>query len=224
MVKYKCRICNNDENNTSYVAREMRLGSRDKFTYFKCSECGCLQIEKYPDNISDYYASYHTFDKKSLNEKSYHSFARRQLFDYKMNQASFLGRIISKLSPESFDWVEPFMFNFDSSILDIGCRMGNSLYRMAKAGFTNLQGIDAFLSEEIKYNVNDRDIWIKKKDIYQLNEKFDFIMLHHVLEHLPDQHRVFEKLVSLMHKDSKLLFDNPIIDSYVWDEYGVNSF
>jgi hypothetical protein len=45
-----------------------------------------------------------------------------------------------------------------------------------------------------------------------------------VLEHLPEQHRVFEKLAALMHKNSKLLINIPIIDSYAWDTYGMNAF
>lgn len=51
----KCRICNNSNNNAVYEAKEMLFGTRDKFAYFQCSKCECLQIFDIPANISKYY-------------------------------------------------------------------------------------------------------------------------------------------------------------------------
>ena len=49
--KKTCRICNNDKHNTQFIAREMMFGFRDEFSYFKCNNCNCLQIDAFPDDM-----------------------------------------------------------------------------------------------------------------------------------------------------------------------------
>ena len=78
----QCRICLNNENNTTHEVREMMLGLRDMHTYFECSECGCLQIAEIPENIQDYYPSddYYSYDEipKILNPKSGYIYSTNQ--------------------------------------------------------------------------------------------------------------------------------------------------
>src|SRR5687767_9724261 len=54
-----CRICSNQTDNTTHVAREMHLGLGEEFNYFKCARCGCLQIEDIPPDLSRFYPSYY---------------------------------------------------------------------------------------------------------------------------------------------------------------------
>ena len=54
-VTGRCSICDNDEDNVSYTAREMMYGSREEFPYFQCSRCSCLQIAKVPDDLARFY-------------------------------------------------------------------------------------------------------------------------------------------------------------------------
>lgn len=61
----KCRICGNDIDNREYTVRENMFHLYDEFLYFKCANCGCLQIKEYPTNISKYYPSdYYSFRGK----------------------------------------------------------------------------------------------------------------------------------------------------------------
>ena len=223
-MNLKCRICGNDANNVSHVGREMKMGLRDKFSYFKCANCGCLQIAEYPDNIAKYYDGYHSLKQIREEEFFLTTILRKKMLEYRTTGKSMVGYVFSKLFPRVFDWVVPNMFNFNSSILDIGSGNGRLVLKMAKAGFVNVGGIDPFLNENINYRVNDKSVKIRKVDMFELSAKYDVIMLHHVLEHLPEQHKVFEKLTSLMNKNSKLIISIPMIDSYVWDKYEMNAF
>ena len=40
----KCRICGNDIDNREYTVRKNMFHIYDEFLYFKCANCGCLQI------------------------------------------------------------------------------------------------------------------------------------------------------------------------------------
>ena len=50
-----CAICGQAARDEPFTAREMTFGRRDPFEYFECSGCGCVQIARVPDNLSDYY-------------------------------------------------------------------------------------------------------------------------------------------------------------------------
>ncbi|MDR2475037.1 MAG: class I SAM-dependent methyltransferase [Bacteroidales bacterium] len=197
------------------------MGSGDKFTYIKCSKCGCLQIESYPSSIDKYYATYYSLQPLKTKEYVYIKILRNLLFRYLITGQNLLGKLIFRFNPDSFSWVEPNMFNFNSSIIDIGSGRGRLVVKMAKSGFRN---IDPFIDDDIVYNIKNKQIFIRKQSLYELQGHYDFLMLHHVLEHLPEQHQVFEKLASLMHKDSKLLINIPVIDSYTWDYYEMDAF
>jgi len=220
-----CKICNSSENHPTYTGQEIRLGFGDTFTYFRCNHCGCLQIEKIPQNIQKYYENYHSL-KNDKNKKEYliKSILRKYLFKYRLNNKSFFGKILEKYSNEAFEWIEPNIFNFNSSILDVGAGYGRLLQKMARSGFSNLHGIDPFLENDLKYRIGKKILRIEKKEIYEVNCRYDVIMLHHVLEHMPDQNAVFEHLIKLMHTQSKLIILIPIMSEYIWRHFGMHGF
>lgn len=49
-----CRICASAAIRVFY-AREMMFGTREVFQYFECTDCGCVQILSYPDDIARQY-------------------------------------------------------------------------------------------------------------------------------------------------------------------------
>ena len=61
----KCKICENIQDNKPYQVREMMFGFRDVFSYFECSQCGCLQIDKIPTDMTKYYPSnYYSYSSR----------------------------------------------------------------------------------------------------------------------------------------------------------------
>ena len=58
----QCRICGSKENAIHIKVREMMIPTREEFGYFECANCHCLQIEKIPDNLGEYYGEdYYSF-------------------------------------------------------------------------------------------------------------------------------------------------------------------
>lgn len=52
---HTCRICGWTGEAHAFTAKEMFYGTREKFEYFECGKCHCLQIAKVPDNLGKYY-------------------------------------------------------------------------------------------------------------------------------------------------------------------------
>lgn len=65
-----CRICGKRNINKTYTAREMMYGTREKFDYFVCGNCNCMEIAKIPENLGNYYSD------------NYYSFAERKKIEF----------------------------------------------------------------------------------------------------------------------------------------------
>jgi len=219
----QCKICNSLLSKEINIAIEVRQKTNEEFIYLKCDTCGCVQIGQIPTNIEKYYNNYYSLNGIEKS-KQIISFLRKSVFKFRLNNKNILGLLITMINPNMFFWMEKKMFDFNSKILDIGCGNGSLLVKMAESGFVNLTGVDLFINNDITYFIDQTEIKVLKKNFSDLSEKYDLIMLHHVLEHIPDQHDFFKNIKKIMHKETKILFVLPIISDTIWDIYGIKGF
>jgi len=65
----KCRICGKEGEFETYQVKEMMKGTLEKFLYFWCDCCECLQIETIPANLGDYYGgNYYSFQSPTIQK------------------------------------------------------------------------------------------------------------------------------------------------------------
>jgi 2-polyprenyl-3-methyl-5-hydroxy-6-metoxy-1,4-benzoquinol methylase len=233
-----CRICSNREANRTFLVKEMQFGFRDEFEYFECANCGCLQISEIPEDLPKYYpADYYPFqppNPRSPSEprglKGYKKrFIRNQINYYYLNRNSILGAYLEKRSSlvedysDLMNWMKlqrlNLGLNLKSRILDVGCGVGHLLQEMAAFGFSQLTGVDLFINDDISY---DNGVKILKGRLDDLDQRFDFIMLHHSFEHMPEPLAVLRKVKSLLNAGCYALIRIPVAGSYAWEKYGVN--
>jgi len=218
-----CRICNNSKGNKTHIAREMMFGMRDEFEYLECGECGCLQILKIPDNLSKYYPSdYNPFDGiKNIHDDFIKSRLKIQVSKYCLYGKKFvIGWMLSNMYNYGFlSKIRNLDLDLNSKILDIGSGGGTILIYLSKHGFENLTGVDPFIEDDIIY---DNGVRIIKKDLYDVEEKYDFIMLNHSFEHMPESLSVLKKLNQIILPGKYVLIRIPVADCYPWRKYNVN--
>lgn len=215
----KCRICGNAAGNTTYDVREMMFGTRASFCYLKCDNCGCLQIESYPRQIGDYYPrDYLSFTAVETGKRK--SFLKRARDIYTLTGDGLLGAIYSKFRPNNdLNRFSKLKLKYESRILDVGCGSGHLLYELHQLGYKNLTGADPFVEKD--HSPVD-GIVILKRSLSELDGTFDFIMLNHSLEHMPDQLLQARNIVRLLDNDGVCMIRIPICSSYAWETYGVN--
>ena len=218
-IELICRICQNAENNKTYIGREMMFGTRDKFEYFQCGACGCLQISNFPDNIGDYYPKdYYSFRPKKMG--GFEAFAKKEIALNTLKSSNPLGRLLRQAFPGHLRWLNDHCnVDFNSRILDVGTGQGNLLLEMRRYGFKNLTGIDPFIEKDIQYK---NGVNVLKKELRDVKDSYDLIMLHHSLEHMPDQEAVFDKLRQILNPEGRIVIRVPVADSAAWEKYGVD--
>ena len=105
-----------------------------------------------------------------------------------------------------------------SRILDVGCGRGLLLKNLQYQGFSNLSGVDPF-QEKTHPGLN-----IHRTELNELAGQYDFIMLHHSLEHMPDPAGALGELKRLCSPGGTILVRIPVASCYAWERYGVNWF
>lgn len=216
----KCKICDNENGNIKYEAKEMMFGFRDKFTYFQCLKCECLQILEIPDNISKYYPnnyySFSLYSPKGLVNKTI-DYIKKLRFKAAVLNKNLIGKLIYYYFPNIFlKTLSEINITKNTSILDVGSGSGEIIYNLKNLGIKNILGIDPYIKNDIIYK---NKLQIQKKTIHELKSKWDFIMLNHVFEHLDDQLETLNSIHRLLKSNGICMIRIPIVSSFAWDKY-----
>lgn len=218
-MKTICKICQNEKDNIHYSVDELMYQTGDTFEYFQCNDCQCLQIAAIPESLSQHYPSdYYSHQAPSPTRQSFPERAARQLRTAcYMNQSRFSSRTILKFlgMPDLPEWMNNRSISLNSKILDVGCGAGHLLHELKHEGYRYLSGVDPYTHSEYQ----DRQINIFKMEITELHGTFDFIMLNHSFEHLPEPEKVLNKLHSLLASNGILVLRIPTASSYAWRTY-----
>jgi SAM-dependent methyltransferase len=220
-----CRICGNDADNRSFTLREMMFGTRETFAYFECAKCKCIQIAEIPADVGKYYpAGYysHALRESNGDDESWSIRMLRQL--HLAARAGGIGmldrRLEQRLGPLLLpSWSGSVRLHPLTRVLDVGCGNGAMLLQLGRLGLRKLTGIDPFMSEDRKLGYG---IELYKRDVGEMRETFDVIMLHHVFEHVPDPKETLRQCGSLLARNGVIVMRIPTVPCEAWNRYGIN--
>ncbi len=202
----------------------MRTGGDERYTYFQCRRCGCLQIEEIPESTAHLYkGDYYSFSPVSegkLTDPAWKSIVRQAAALIGTDDGP-VGSVMRKLFtfPPHHEWFRRGGVTKASRILDVGCGAASLLVRIRKEGYGGAEGADPFIQEEIKY---PNGLIIRKAFIDELHGPYDFIMMNHSLEHAPDQAGTLREAWRLLSPSGTLLVRVPLASSHAWEHYGTD--
>ena len=197
------------------------FGLKDVFTYFQCSNCLCLQIVQIPSNISRYYPSgYYSLSSRIQIRNRIEEQLLLLRDQYAFSRKGLVGRIVYSFFPSlAMSHISSIGVAANAKILDVGCGSGRHLLVLYRQGYKNLVGIDPFLDKDLEIN---KELRIYKKTIDEVDGKFDLIMFHHSLEHMPNQFSTFQAISRLLNLEGLCLIRIPTVSSYAWEKYRIN--
>jgi SAM-dependent methyltransferase len=209
-----CVACGSDQANKTFKTNEKMFGLGGEFIYLECNACQSLQLVDIPLELSTYYpADYYAFGGM-VNSGIIFQLMKR------IRWKLFKHHIYFPNSPKYLSWLTALEAKEEHAIADIGCGNGQILYELKCSGFKNLKGFDPYLSQEVALS----GFSLKRKGLFEIEEKFDIITLHHSFEHMEDPIKVMSKLSDLLNPNGKLLIRLPVTDGEIWEKEGVNWF
>lgn len=200
------------------------FGWREEFEYVECGRCGCLQIARIPADLARYYPSdgYYSYQPpKQKHDPDWLLRLRHARTRHFLGEFSLAGAALGLVSkrPEHFDWFHGRGLRLESRIVDIGCGAGGLLLKLRREGFRALLGADPFIPADIDYGNGVR---IVRRGVEELEGRFDFLMLHHAFEHVPDPRGTLQALRQRLAPGGTLLLRMPVADSYARRKYGIH--
>ena len=198
-------------------------GLRHVFDYAECKSCGSIQILQVPNNLSDYYpTNYYSLQDQLQTRKTMKQWLTQQRQEYCQGKSNFVGGLLNLFFGAPLivptDWMSLVGVRTEDRVLDVGCGSGQLLASMAAMGFKHLTGVDPNLASDTQGN----GFKLVKKDISQLDGRFDFIMLHHSFEHMENPLPALRDIHRLLDEGGAVLLRTPIANSYAWRQYGAN--
>jgi 2-polyprenyl-3-methyl-5-hydroxy-6-metoxy-1,4-benzoquinol methylase len=213
----KCRICGNTEGNQPLEAREMMFGTRERFPYFECGSCGCVQIAEIPEDLSRFYANdYYSFKPVRRGNATIELFKRFKDRSAVFRRGRFgrlLNRFYGNLYLEQLALLEPTP---DSAILDVGCGAGKFLHSLREIGFTRLLGADPHLGSDVAY---ENGLVLKKGTLEELTGPFAIVTMNHSFEHVEQPLAVLRKCHDLLEKGGFCCVTTPVAGCFAYEKY-----
>lgn len=197
----------------------MYYGTRDPFEYWECAACGCLQIERVPHNLADYYRDYYSLHReiKRASHPLERWFRRGRLRRALGHTTHPFWALVERLAPKRPDeWLRRTGVDVDARVLDIGSGRGDRLQALYRQGFRHLQGVDPFLEGDVRYA---NGVTVYARELEEVGGEFDLVMAHHTLEHMPDQHEALTAMANRLARGGRLLIRIPLKSSYAWRTY-----
>jgi len=205
----ECAICNNKNGNLLYeqkfILPDEYKGLPEKYNIVECTCCGLV--------YNDMKASQAVYDSYYAKNSNYYE---RNFVN--QNLPSSVARITEKdiiRFENVLDDVSVFI-NHESQILDIGCANGGFLYVLKSNGYRNVVGID--MSEECLSNAKGLDIECHKAGCFTMPDtfenKFDLVVLSHVLEHIYDVDIAIKNISRVMKDGGVLYIESPDSSRY----------
>lgn len=203
----------------------MMFGTRESFAYFRCTECGCLQIAEIPADLGRHYPEgYYSF-RVTLPETpripAWKANLKAHRLDAALGNNDLIGRIMISLAgrPELPAEIRGLGLRSNDRILDVGCGNGRFLALLRHAGFRQLSGVDPFMPED---HAQLEGIALHRTGIEAFHGEFDAIFIQHTLEHMPDQGRTVRDLRRLTAPGGRVIVRIPITGSAAEDRYGTD--
>ena len=210
--------------------KEHLFGTLKSFRYAKCTNCGCLQIAEIPDDLKQFYPpDYYSYSVNPPHPEKGGPI-RRAMQRARMRQRLFgtpkwADRLFWRFAELPWAWsmvrdylrAEWLPAGMKTFFLDVGCGSRSWwLDNLAKLGFRHLEGIDPFISSDQTHD----GIFYRKADLGDTSGTYDFISMHHSLEHIPNQQNTLRAAASLLSDNGTLLIRIPVFSDILWQEYG----
>ncbi len=216
-----CRICGSVQVAARHTALEMMNGTREAHAYAQCAACGCLQIERIPDDLSRHYAGgYYSYTAPQRPANPLRRWAAHARHRWALHGRDPLGWLMyRRAAAPAMRALRPLRLRPGSRVLDVGCGAGLLIFELAELGARAVLGIDPYIEADRAYDNGAR---VLKRDLDAAPGRWEVVMFHHAFEHVPDPVATLRRTHALLDAGGHCLLRVPTVSSWAWRHYGVD--
>lgn len=215
----RCRICGGLLSD-NLVVKELMFGMREQFLYDQCADCGCLQIDEFPKQITRYYPEqYYSYDlRRHRKLKRLRRGLRRRFILTAPPPLSSLMVVFSG-SDDLYYTYRDLGLTLRSSLLDVGAGSGGHVLELRDAGVASAIGLDPFIPRDVRFE--GRQL-VLRNTLEKVIGEFDFVTFHHSLEHMSLQVESLSQARRLLSPEGQILVRIPTVSSEAFEHYREN--
>ncbi len=219
-----CPFCFSNVVLETLPVKEMTKGTRDVFQFAICGGCESAYIIDFPENITEYYRGYYSFEDSELTlDKLWWKRWIVSIYS-KLVVRGGLGFLVRSFfrcpSPRQMKVLTPnlqaFLFvgaKSKARILDVGSGVGQFVKMMNRFGYGGATGIDPFLDQSAERP------YVRRSDIQSVKEIYDLILFNHSLEHLTEPEAAVKKCADLLSPGGTVVIHIPNMHSRGFAEF-----
>lgn len=200
----------------------MMFGTRERFAYQECGQCGAVQIAAIPADLARHYPpGYYAHRPAPAAGRALVALGRlfraapRPLWRWWIGG----GRLRRLLPGNTAQSRHLAMLGPEARILDVGCGSGAGPLRLAALGFRRAEGADPFIACDIRHRGR---LLVRRATLAEIAGPYEAVTMHHVLEHMPDHHAALREVRRLLVPGGVLLLRMPLVGGLAWRLYGAD--
>jgi len=194
-----CPICGSNEGEVLYSMKFNLLDSAvlpNQFDVVACAGCGFV--------FNDSVAVQEDYDRHYSCNSIYES----------TNLKGLGGSNDNNKFIEIFERISPFLSE-NLSVVDVGCAQGGMLNVLKEKGYSYLHGMDlSKVNMEALKNQGYTPWYNSICNVDNVSQKFDFVILSHILEHVCDLQTAAQNLKKLLNDDGYAYVEVPNASKY----------
>lgn len=202
-----CPICTNNKGTILHTQKFVLDEDNplpNSYDIVSCIQCSFIyaDVEASQEDYNEYYENFSKYESAEISSGS--------------GGNSFDMKRLLETANDIMNHVE----NKDAKILDIGAAMGGLLNILKQNKYTSLYALEpskgcvSYMKKEYDLNAYHGGLLDDFNTIFK-GEKFDFIILSHVLEHIYDLQKAILNIKSILNENGKVYVEVPDSDRYL---------
>lgn len=213
----RCRICEGPPD-AWFELSELMFRTGERFPYFQCRACGCLQIETIPSDLGRLYEPPYYSVSGAPPAPRRQSLRRRLVRRWAIDRRGGpIAALLYAHHPEpALKLLGDLGVRREDRVLDVGSGRGDRVVHLHSAGFASAMGVDPHLPADV--TVAGRLV-ARRASLDELEGTFRLIMFNHVLEHMPDPRAALASARRLLSPSGQIVVRVPTVSSEAWETY-----